>query len=88
MSEAYNFDPPYPPVGKPRNEDGSINYDYLQLGEWWNRPSMKFVQGFCSDERFARAGDRVIKRTNREKTRASRKLVDADFQRRFGDSTT
>ncbi len=57
-------------IGQPLNADGTTNYDYLDMGEWWARPPWRSVhmgQGFVSDSRFG--SDQVIKRTNRDVTR-------------------
>ena len=57
------------PIGSPRNPDGSVNYDYLDHGEWWKFDSVSGLElgrGFVSNSRFASsATERVIPRTNR-----------------------
>ncbi len=56
-------------IGQPLNADGTTNYDYLDMGEWWIHPPERSVhmrQGFVSDSRFGSGP--VIKRTNRDVT--------------------
>lgn len=40
------------PIGAPRNADGSVNYDYLDAGEWWNAGSGVLGAGWVRNERF------------------------------------
>jgi hypothetical protein len=49
------------PIGTPGDPG------YLQLGRWWDnlQPGHGCARGWVRDERFARAGDIVIKGTNR-----------------------
>jgi hypothetical protein len=69
---------PDPPIGKPRNPDGSINYGYLDLGDWMGKIGAghcgQLGRGFVGNSRFAStATEQVIPRTNRAAQRKARK---------------
>lgn len=57
------------PIGLPLNPDGTPNYDYLDLGEWWKVTGCgELGRGFVSNSRFAStATERVIPRTARKR---------------------
>lgn len=61
------------PIGTPRNPDGTVNYAYLDHGEWWNLPPGycgELGRGFVSNARFASTPtERVIPRADRAKQR-------------------
>jgi hypothetical protein len=55
---------PLHPIGKPLHPDGTVNYDYLDRGRWWDRKMTNGIgRGWVRDERFG--SGQVIKGTNR-----------------------
>lgn len=58
-------------IGKPRNEDGSVNYAYLDYGRWWDHADRNGIgRGWVRDERFG--SGTVIKGTNRSAQRKAK----------------
>lgn len=57
-------------IGDKRHPDGSINYDYLDAGRWWEAGAGVLSQGWVRNERFG-AGV-VIPGTNRSAQRKAK----------------